>query len=310
MLRIFSDLKEVDPSRPRAVVLGKFDGIHLGHQELLKRILPFRREGLTTLVCTFAGPLSAVFSNEEPLSLTTNAERSALLSGMGMEELLLLPVSRDFLSTPPERFVREILLGDLNAAVIVSGPDCTFGAGGKGDLALLKRLALKAGSRVLTVEKVRLLGEDISSSRIRSLVREGEMEKAAMLLGLPYSLEGRVCHGRKLGRQIDMPTVNLLPPAGKLLPPFGVYEAEVSLGSERFPGVSNLGVKPTVSGSGSVVLETHLFDFSEDLYGEDITVSLLRFERPERKFQGVDELKTAMHSDMLKAKSFFAQRDG
>ncbi len=307
MLRVFSDIDapKERSAAGRAVALGKFDGIHLGHKRLLDTVLSYRAEGLIPLVCTFSEPLSAVFSNEEPLSLTTNEERTELLGEMGIEEVFFLRADAKTLSTPPEKFVSDTLLKTLCASVVVSGPDISFGEGGKGDLKLLEKLAGKEGFKVVAVDKVLYENEPISSSRIRSCLKEGRMEEVSALLGRPYSIGGKVRHGRKLGRKIDMPTVNLVPPQGKLLPPFGVYEALVKVGSERFAGVANLGVKPTVSGSGSALLETHIFDFSEDLYGEELDVFLLNFERPEQRFEGMEELKRAMHSDMLKAKSYF-----
>ncbi|MCR4908807.1 MAG: bifunctional riboflavin kinase/FAD synthetase [Lachnospiraceae bacterium] len=308
MLRIFSDIS-IPPTAGRAVALGKFDGIHLGHLKLLDTVLSFRSEGLYPLVCTFAEPLSAVFSDEEPLTLTTNEERMELFRDMGIEEVFFLPVDDKTLSTPPEAFVRHTLVETLHASVVVSGPDCSFGRGGKGDLALLRKMADELKFRVVSVDKVLLNGEPISSSRIRFVLKEGKMEEVRALLGRDYSVGGRVRHGRKLGRRIEMPTVNLIPPEGKLLPPFGVYEVRVMVGSESFEGVANLGVKPTVSGDRRVTLESHIFDFDEDLYGEEIEVRLLHFERPEWKFDSVKQLKSAMHSDMLVAKRFF-QRKG
>ena len=289
-----------------AVAIGKFDGMHLGHEKLLKEIKAYRSEGLYSLVFTFEKPVADFFTGDQSGVLTTNDEKLALLEEAGIDYVYMMPVNKDTVSYEPEAFVREMLISRLHARVIAAGADLSFGDKGAGDMELLKRLS-DAGSaknrfKAVQIDKVRYEGEEISSTLVRDAVSIGNMERAGAMLGRPYFLHGEVVHGRKLGRTIGIPTANLIPDADKLMPPFGVYHSRIRLDDGRsFKGITNIGVKPTIKDDKAVTAETHIFDFDEDIYGRKLEVSLCHFARREMKFEGMDELKEQMKEDIRRA---------
>lgn len=288
-----------------AVAIGKFDGIHLGHQKLLSQLLAQRERGLLATVFTFDMQPAAFFGGEEK-ELTTKAEKRAAFEALGIDVLIEFPLNRETAATAPAAFVECYLVKRMQAAYICAGPDLSFGKGGAGDYHLLVHYADRFGYHTELIEKVRVEGEEVSSTRIREAVRLGRMEEACRMLGKPYSVEGFVEHGKKLGRTLGMPTANLLPEEKKLLPPNGVYHTRVRIdGTDGFhSAVSNVGCKPTVSDENRMGIETYLFDFSGDLYGREITVELLHFRRPERKFVSVDALKTQIEMDIAAGREF------
>ena len=294
-----------------ALTIGKFDGIHLGHIRLIDTMMEYAEEkGLKTLLFTFDQPFTSYFTGEKPEMLTTNLEREEAVRERGINYLLEYPLREDTVSISPGDFVEEILIKGLNAAYIAAGPDMSFGRGGKGDIGFL-RSASKGRFQVHMVEKVRFHDETVSSSLVRDKLKQGDMEMVNALLSRPYSIMGKVSHGRKLGSKVlDMPTVNIFPEDSKLLPPFGVYFSETSFGSEKVKSITNIGIKPTVQEDGRVNAETFLYDFNDDLYGENLRVDLLHFSRGERKFDSMEELKSTMHSDMLKGREFFGLYGG
>lgn len=179
----------------------------------------------------------------------------------------------------------------------------TFGDKGKGDRRLLLSFGEKLGFAVEIIDKIcEETGIEISSSLIRRELEKGNMERVTELIGFPYSVSGKVVHGKRLGRELGMPTVNLLPPADKLLPPRGVYFSNVSYGGRHYKSISNIGCKPTVSNERIMGVETYLYDFSEDIYGKEITVNLLGFKRPEMKFASLSQLREQMQRDIAEGR--------
>lgn len=287
-----------------AVAIGKFDGIHLGHQKLLEKITEQKKNGLLAVVFTFSPAPEAFFSGKETKGLMSIEEKRAAFKKAGIDILIEFPLNKETAATEPERFVEEYLVGKLQAAFIAAGTDLSFGKKGAGDAALLKRMAESSGYRVELIEKVSVAGEEVSSTIVREAVEKGDMEKAQALLGVPYSINGIVSHGRKLGRKMGMPTLNLLPAEEKLLPPNGVYYSRVLLAGKRYPGISNVGYKPTVSDTCVMGVETYLYAFDEDAYGREITVELLGFKRPEMKFEGTEALKEQVQRDIEEGAAF------
>lgn len=296
----------IDEGVGTAVAIGKFDGMHLGHEKLLKEIKAYRSEGLYSLVFTFEKPVADFFTGDQSGVLTTNDEKLALLEEAGIDYVYMMPVNKDTVSYEPEAFVREVLISRLHARVIAAGADLSFGDKGAGDMELLKRLS-DAGSaknrfKAVQIDKVMYEGEEISSTLVRDAVSIGNMERAGAMLGRSYFLHGEVVHGRKLGRTIGIPTANLIPAEDKLMPPFGVYHSRIRLDDGRsLKGITNIGVKPTVKNDKAVTAETHIFDFDEDIYGRKLEVSLCHFARREMKFEGMDELKEQMKEDIRRA---------
>lgn len=293
-----------------AVAIGKFDGIHLGHRELILRLLEQKHNGLLATIFTFDTSAAAFFGGEEK-ELTTRAEKRAVFEEMGIDVLVEFPLNRETAATEPEEFVRRYLVKQMKAAYICAGPDVSFGRSGAGNYALLERYAGEYDYRTELIEKVRLSdGTEISSTAIREAVRRGDMELVRSMLGKPYCVSGRVEHGRRFGSTIGMPTANLIPEQDKMLPPNGVYYSNVIVmdGNEgrEYRSISNVGCKPTVSAAGLVGIETYLYDFEGDLYGKDITVMLQAFRRPERKFDDADALRRQMEADIAAGREYSA----
>lgn len=280
-----------------AVTLGKFDGIHRGHRKLISGILEKKKEGATAVVCAFTSAGKSIF---------TSSERRRLLEGLGVDVLLECPLDDRLRHMKAETFVREILVGDLQASYAAVGEDFRFGYERKGTPELLKTLGKKYGFDTDILSKERDGRRKISSTYIREELRKGNIQKVNELLGTPYFVEGIVAHGRGMGHRIFFPTANLIPPQEKLLPPNGVYAAVFLCEDGAVPGVTNIGYKPTV-GERFVGVETYLFDCDRDLYGCSCRVEFRKFLRPEKKFASFDELKEQISRDISNGRSFFEE---
>lgn len=287
-----------------AVAIGKFDGIHKGHQKLLSKICSFKEKGYRTVVLTFDMPLASFFSKEDAKILTTNMEKEDYLEEMGIDIIIEFPINERTMSIEPESFVEDILVKKMNAGIIAAGADCSFGYKGRGNFPMLKKLGEKYNYQAILVEKECFRGKEISSTYVREEVFSGNMETVHELLGRDYAIAGKVVHGRKLGRTMNMPTVNLIPPDCKILPPFGVYMSKVIVGSRWYDGITNIGRKPTISEHEAIGIETYIFDFDDDLYGEFIQVNLIHFYRREMKFQNISELKMQLDKDLMAGEEF------
>lgn len=302
-MEIVTSLAQFHMEEKTAVAIGKFDGIHLGHRKLLGEILN-RQDGLASCVVTFDPLPEVFFGTLEGGVLSTREEKRRAFDEMGVDLLVELPFDAAMAATDPSCFVREILCKRLRAGVIAAGPDLSFGDRGRGDFALLRRMEKECGFTTVEIGKEEYHGTDISSTLIRGLVREGKMEEVTACLGAPYQVLGTVLHGNAIGRTIGIPTVNQIPESDKLLPPHGVYYSRVLLDGREYPGMTNIGVKPTVSKTGALTVETHLYDFHADLYGRVITTSLLTFRRPEKKFSGIEELEKTMETDLSAGRKY------
>lgn len=292
-----------------AIAIGKFDGIHRGHQELLQNVLEAKKRGLKAAVFTFDTPPEAFFKHIKLKELSTREEKRARFEQMGIDYLVEYPFNEQTAAVEPEEYVTDFLLHKMNGSFIVAGEDLSFGNKGKGDAALLAKLSKKYGFEIKIIPKICDGEREISSSFVREEVRKGNMEKVTGLLGGPYSVSGIIMTGNKFGRKMGLPTLNLYPPEEKLLPPNGVYFATILLEGKTYQGVTNIGRKPTVGLSQPLSVETNLFGFKDDAYGKFCQVNLLKFDRPEQKFQDVTELKKAILDNVLHAKEYFAVKD-
>lgn len=289
-----------------AAAIGKFDGIHRGHKLLLEQILACKREGLIAAVFTFDPSPASFFCGKEVKELTTREEKRRRFASMGVDALIEFPLNGRTASMPPEQFIEEVFVQKMRARFIAAGTDLSFGYEGKGDGRLLKSMERRFNYRVNMVDKLCEGGREISSTYVREQVEAGRMEEAARLIGEPYGIIGEVVHGRKLGRTIGIPTVNLLPEPRKLLPPNGVYYSLVRWNGKVLRGVTNIGSKPTVSALPVIGAETYLYDFGQEIYGQKLEVSLLHYVRQERRFAGVEELRRSMEKDIEQGKEYFA----
>ena len=297
-MQIIRETTEFVLPRKSVVAIGKFDGLHLGHQKLFAKVLEQKEKGLLAAVFTFDPPPEAFFSGKAAKGLMSREEKRSAFERMGIDVLIEFPMNEETAATEPEFFIKDYLAHKLQAAVITAGTDISFGNKGAGDAKLLKELAGVYGYRVEMIDKVTIAGERVSSTMIRETVRKGDMEKARLFLGTPYRVSGIVSHGRELGRKLGMPTLNLLPPEDKLLPPNGVYYSDVWMDDVHYPAISNVGCKPTVSSEQMTGVETYLYDFNGDVYDKEIVVELLAFKRAEVKFDGIEALKSQMQKDI------------
>jgi riboflavin kinase / FMN adenylyltransferase len=280
--------------------VGTFDGVHLGHQDVLARLVACARErGRPSLLVTFEPhPLEVINPELAPLLLTTRDEKVALLGETGLDLLAVLPFTKELAQYPATRFVEEILLARFRMSELLIGHDHGFGRGREGDITLLRALGREHRFQVDIVPPVVTeLGEPVSSTVVRRAVSAGELEQARALLGRFYSVRGRVVSGDARGRLLGFPTLNVDPAAPrKLLPPDGVYAVEVIGSRGRFGGMMNLGGRPTF-GDESRRLEAHLFDAHGDFYGDQVDVAFVGRLRDTMQFPGPDALVAQLRRD-------------
>ena len=274
--------------------LGIFDGVHLGHQALLKKCRELAEEaGCQAGAVTFASHPDALVLGSSPVLINTMDDRKRLLHRW-TDQVIILPFDREMRTTPWEAFL-NLLRRDYGAAGFVCGDDFRFGARGAGNQELLRRYCRENGLPCAVVPEQTVDHCRVSSTKIRSLLEAGDVEKAAAFLGHPHILSGTVVHGRQLGRTMGVPTANLALPEELAVLRFGVYACRVTVEGKQYPAVANVGTRPTVEGHG-ITVEPWILDFSGDLYGREITVEFHKFLRPERKFRSLEEL----HREILR----------
>ena len=283
-MKCYQDLQT--PEGELAAALGSFDGLHLGHRQVIGNTIS--APGLRPAVITFQQNPSVSLQKKPVPLLTTNEQKLALLKEMGVEVVYLLPFDR-IRDMEPEDFV-EALYRVCRVRALSCGFNFRFGKNGRGDAGLLKELCREKGIELSVTPPVSVAGETVSSTRIRACLEQGDVQQAGQLLGRPFGYDFEVTHGRQLGRTWGTPTINQPFPAGYVLPRFGVYASLVEVEGQKYYGVTNIGVKPTV-GSDCALSETWIPEFSGDLYGKKVPVELLDFIRPERKFDSLDQLK-------------------
>ena len=286
------------------VAVGKFDGEHRGHQKIIATMLTVAREqGLKTAIFTFGTPPAVVVSGQRRPQILTNEERRERLHQAGIDYIVEYPFDAEIAAMDGEDFVREILLGAMRMRAIVGGEDLRFGKAGAMNAEKLRALGERLRFSVYIISKETAGGEEISSTLVREALVAGDIRKANLLLGMPYTAEGVVQHGNGIGNRIlGFPTINLLLPAGKLLPRQGVYQTETVLPDGRtFRSITNVGTNPSVEQdhlSHRLRLESFLLDFSGDLYGTRIRLRFLKFIRPEKKFASLTALKQQIMADL------------
>lgn len=306
-MKIINDTLDFRIPEESAITLGKFDGIHKGHQKLMKMILSKREQGLKSVVFTFGQMPGTVFYGKGR-TILTRVERQTHLEMMGIDYMIECPFVPQIIQMEPERFIEEILVKQLKAKYIAVGPDFRFGHNRKGDCRLLKKLAPVYGYEVEVFEKERLYDKVISSTYVRHMLETGEMEMVQKLLGYPYYVAGTVVHGHAIGRTIGIPTINLIPDDEKMLPPNGVYLTKTIFDHNEYFGITNIGVKPTISGEEAKGIETHLFDFDGDLYDRELIVEFYAFKRPERRFESLEDLQGQLAEDVLWGREFIVEK--
>ncbi|MEO3386259.1 bifunctional riboflavin kinase/FAD synthetase [Mesorhizobium sp. CAU 1741] len=307
--RIASSSSLPSACRGGVVAIGNFDGVHRGHQTVLERALAEAdRRGVPALVLTFEPHPRTVFQPDVPLfRITTAPVRARLLQALGFEAVVEQQFDRDFAGQSAEDFVRRVLVENLGISHVVTGFDFHFGKNRQGGPAYLMEAGERLGFGVTLVDAFRDEGAEIvSSSRIRRVLAGGEVAEAAGLLGYRFTVEAEIVHGKKLGRELGFPTANMKLPAAAALR-HGIYAVRLRRGDGTLhDGVASFGRRPTVDDDGDPLLETFVFDFSEDLYGETCSVSFFGFLRGEEKFEGLDPLVAQMKRDEAESRAILA----
>jgi riboflavin kinase/FMN adenylyltransferase len=296
---------------PSACVLtvGKFEGIHLGHQKLVSEVVSQARElGVPSAVVTFHPHPYALFGQPGYMPLFTLDEREHILAGLGVDYLLVFPFDRAFASQTPEQFAK-LLFENLHAKVLIVGEGFRYGKGQLGDASTLRIEASKRGASIITAPTINAVGKGkISTSDIRKLVSGCELALAAEALGFSFFIMGTVAHGKRIGSRIGYPTVNIYPHGDKLLPPDGVYATVTNAGDKSYASVTNVGLRPTVnSEQNGRTVESYLIGYDGDLYGEVIRTEFHHFIRPEQKFNGITELRERIAKDVEESMRFLAR---
>jgi riboflavin kinase / FMN adenylyltransferase len=282
-----SQLSEVEPgSGPRDVAIGTFDGVHLGHREVIR--------GADTVLTFDPHPLSVIRPEATPKLISTFPVKRDLISGLGVKELVVIPFDRGFSEQSPESFVADVLIGRLGARSVSVGENFRFGQGAQGTADFL-RSHDEFETRVVPL--VEVAGETVSSSHIRGLVAAGDVGQAAEFLGEPFLFEGEVVTGDRRGRELGMPTANLVPDEAYVCPGHGVYAAFAN----GYPTAVNVGVRPTFDTGRGLLVEAHLIGFDGDLYGQPLRIAFLERLRGEKRFESVDSLVEQMQRDVAQA---------
>lgn len=290
-----------------AVTLGKFDGLHRGHQKLIQCIQSHKKEQYKTVIFTFDVPPRSHMLHTPPKFLLTYEERRELAQNFGVDILAECPFTDELMHMEPEQFVKEYLVDRLHVGFLAVGPDFRFGHGRRGTPQMLSELGEIYDFQVEVLEKEKDGSRDISSTYVREEMEKGNIEKVNHLLGYTYFTRGEIVHGRQLGRTIGIPTANLIPPDMKKLPPNGVYVTESLIGGKLYQGVTNVGYKPTVK-ENFLGVETYLFCCDEDLYGQEAEVRFHHYLRPETKFASLGELKQQLDKDVENSLSILSRR--
>ena len=304
MVKVIQDLAELrELGSPLHLAMGVFDGVHLGHQEVVQRVIDesSSQEGLAGVLTFDPFPLQVLAPDRAPQKILANIDhKQKLLEAMGVECLVVIPFDHDFARLSAKEFLDMVHQGGVLAQISI-GEDWKFGKGREGTLSFVQEYCDQNEILLTAVPPVIQDGERISSTRIRQAIRDGHLVAAKDLLGRDYSLYGTVVRGEQLGRRIGFPTANV-DTKNEILPPDGVYACLAIIAGEEVAGVANLGVRPTVSGEAIRKLEVHLFDFDQEIYGQPVEVILGEFLRKEQKFTGVEELKVQIESDCQRAR--------
>ena len=304
-MKIYNSLEEIKNIEPTVVALGNFDGIHRGHQEIISRtVKEAASAGLKSGVFTFSNHTSSVLKNVPPVkNILYPDQKISILEEMGVDYMFNIPFTEEILRMNPEEFIDRILVDKFNIREAYCGFNYTFGYKASGTAEVLMHEGLKRGFGIHVQEPYVIDGIVVSSTYIRQLIEEGRMEECTRFMGRMYAIDGEIVMGNKLGRTIGFPTCNTIVDETMITPPNGVYITTCTIDGVKRPSVTNVGVKPTI-GKYEKNIETHIFDFNEDVYGKRIRVDFIKHTRPEKKFDGLDDLKKQIQSDCIEARVY------
>src|SRR5271157_3467754 len=297
ILRAIDELESLPG--PTHLAIGVFDGLHIGHQAVIGHAVDSSHQiGGSAVVVTFdPHPVRVLRPEKAPRLLTSTRHKLKLIEKLGVDAVLLLEFTAEFSKTAPNVFIESLARASNHLRQVCVGQEWTFGANRSGSTKLLEEMAPKLRFYVRTVPPVLMSGRVVSSTLIRSAVESGDLNSAAKYFGRDFTILGTVTEGRQLGRRLGFPTANLRA-HNELFPPNGVYAAKAWFNGREYGGVVNIGVRPTIENeAGERILELHLFDFDQEIYGQDIEVAFLDYLRPEQKFSGIEELQSQIQRD-------------
>ncbi|QYO66429.1 bifunctional riboflavin kinase/FAD synthetase [Leptolyngbya sp. 7M] len=305
-MKIFHGTENANIQKPTVLTLGVFDGLHLGHQRIMQTVVERGKavEAVATAITFDPHPRAVLHPESAPPLLQTLDQRLANLEVLGIEQTIVIAFDREFAQKPAEGFVREILHERLQVKEVHLGKDFAFGRGRGGNIELLRRMSGELGFYAEEVPEVRLRGHRISSSKIRQLLSEGKINVARRMLGRPYGVEGVIERGAQRGRTIGFPTANLRP-HNRVIPKFGVYATATLVEGTWRRSITNIGIRPTFEKDAEPSIESYIFDFDGDLYGDVLRVRFLHRIRDEHKFTGIDELRAQIERDTDQARNYF-----
>lgn len=305
-MKIFHGTDNANILRPTVLTLGVFDGLHLGHQRIMRTVVERAREaGAHATAITFdPHPRAVLHPASAPPLLQTLDQRLANFEVLGIEQSIVIRFTREFASQPAEHFLREIVHDRLQAKEVYLGKGFAFGKDRGGNIDLLRKMSGDLGFVADEVDEITLRGQRISSSKIRQLLAEGRVNLARRMLGRPYGVEGVIIRGNRRGHTIGFPTANLKP-HNRVIPKFGVYATATLVDGKWRKSITNIGVRPTFETETEPSIETYIFDLDEDLYGDVLRVRFLHRIRDERKFSGIDELRAQIEKDTRRALNYF-----
>lgn len=300
-MKIWEDISKFNAKNP-VITIGSFDGVHLGHQYMLKQLCKTAEnvEGESVVFTFSPHPAKVLAPDKELVLLTTIEEKITLFKKAGLQNLILFPFTKEFSELSYIEFVKTILVEKLGIHTLILGYDNTVGKNKQGNYEQVKALSVQAGFNLVRQDEIRFNESNLSSTNIRSLLSNGKLLEASKLLGYPYILSGNVVHGQQIGNKLGFPTANVLPYDNKFIPGMGVYAVLVEYKGTNYKGMMNIGVRPTIEDyAQKPVIEAHLFDFKGNLYGEFIKISIIRKLRNEFKFESVDALRAQLKKDKL-----------
>lgn len=290
-----------------AVALGNFDGVHRAHTELIKSLVQYARSNnMKSAIYTFDRHPKALLCPKGIKLITQNEVKKEIILSLGVDEIYFEPLTSGLLNTAPEVFIRDILLKRFNVCAVFAGYDYRFGMQGSASVNELKAFGEKYGFETMITDEIKYKGTTVSSSNVRRALNEGNITLTNELLGRTYALRGRVVYGKRLGRKIGFPTLNIEIPSNLLPPKTGVYVSKTKYGGALYQSITNIGSNPTVE-NAPVRSETHVFGFDQNIYGEEAEIQLFARVRDEKKFHSVDELRAQIAMDIAFAKEYFSQ---
>ena len=303
-VKVYKGLDEFEKLESAIVTTGTFDGVHQGHRKILNRLIEVakKNKGESVLLTFFPHPRMVLQPDSDLKLINTIDEKIELLRQVGIDHLIIHPFTREFSRTTSLEFVRDLLVNKIGTTKLVIGYDHHFGRNREGSFEHLKEFGPIYGFEVEEISVQDVDNVNVSSTKVRKALEDGEVDLASNYLGYPFFIHGVVVHGQKNGRELGYPTANLeIQNPYKLIPANGIYAVKVEVGGKLFRGMLNIGTRPTMELGGDISVEVHIFDFKESIYGQELTVSFIKLIRSEKKFETRDALIAEMEKDQVKA---------